>query len=249
MFLPKIFFVAGFLFMACVNCHATTVAEECQKRAMAAFDKGSTYDEKKMLGVMAANECFKEMEALLKENGDSSSSNSKAGGAISIVLLLAISGFFAYRFATRGEKAMSPSEITNLREQVRDLYRPDSFDLRPVRQFKEDRLNEAEKMFASALSGGLVITRNDIKGGILESRQELEEIKANENELIAQIQSALDAAIKVRDSVNKVFSTPPIDSNDKEEMELRESLKGHLAEAQSNVEKYQRKLTEIRSVA
>ena len=83
MFLRKLFFVVGFFLLASANCHATTVAEECAKRAKSAYDIGATDKQKETLGNIALSECFKEMEDSLKKGGNSSSndgSSSDSGG-------------------------------------------------------------------------------------------------------------------------------------------------------------------------
>lgn len=78
MFLRRLFLVIGFLLLASVSSHATTIAEECQKRAMSAYDRGSSDAERQRLGARAASECFREMDDSLKKNGNSSSSSSSS---------------------------------------------------------------------------------------------------------------------------------------------------------------------------
>ena len=243
MLLKKILLAIGFLLLSIANLHATTIAEECQKRSMSAYDTGASDSDKQRLGAAAAADCFKEMEDSLKKNGSSSSSSSVVGPAI---LLLVIGGFLAYKLATKGDKPLTPREIGARREQVRELYRSDSSDLTSVKKFKETRLEDAEKMFSMALAGDLPITGNTEKDGISTSRQELENFKVLARNRIDATQNALSADIRVRDSINKLFTEPPIDANDKEEMELRESLKVRLAATIKNIEKYQKELAELR---
>lgn len=241
----KLLLLVGFLLIGIANSQATTAAEECQKRAMSAYDKGSSDSDKQQRGAAAASECFKEMESLLKRN-DSNSSSFSSGVVGSIILLLATGGFLAYKLATKGDKPMTPREIGSLREQVRDLFKPYPSDLQSVRKYKETKLEEAEKMFASALSGDLPITGNIMKDAVPKTRQELESFRVSTGNLIDAAQKALDSNIKVRDSGSKILSQPPIDENDKEEIELRESIKEQLARANKKIEGYQRELTELR---
>ena len=79
MFLRKLFFVVGFFLLASTNCHATTIAEECAKRAKSAYDIGATDEQKQKLGSLALSVCFKEMEESLEKNGSTSSSSTQEG--------------------------------------------------------------------------------------------------------------------------------------------------------------------------
>lgn len=192
------FFVVGFFLLASANCHATTVAEECQKRAMNAYDNGATDEQKQKLGALAASECFKEMEDSLKKNSSSSSSSSSSSVVGSIIFLVVIGGFLAYKLSTKGDKPLTTSEITSLREQVREVFRVESSDLNSVRKYKEKCLANAEKMFAAALAGELPITGNTTKGAIAESRQDVAnftrrklEQKSNDEDLIKRSTESL----------------------------------------------------------
>lgn len=175
MFLRKLFLIVGFLLLASVNSHATTAAEECQKRSMSAYDRGSSDAEKQRLGSEAASACFKEVEDSLKKNSSTSSSSGSSSGSIvgPLILLLGVGGFLAYKLATKGDKPLTKSEIGSLREQVREVFKADSNDLKSVRSYKERGLASAEKMFAAALAGELPITANTTKGGLAESRQDI----------------------------------------------------------------------------
>jgi uncharacterized tellurite resistance protein B-like protein len=243
MFSRKLFFVVGFFLLASANCHATTVAEECAKRAKSAYDNGTTDAEKEKLGNLALSACFKEMEGSLEKNGgtDSSSSSSVVGP---IIIMLVVGGFLAYMLATKGDKALSPSEIAGLREQVRELYRPDPSDLLQLRKYKERNLAEAEKSFASALSGDLKLYGKDISVGIPKTRQEINDMRKIAQDAMNANQESLDASINLRDSARKILEQP-----DDGDVETREAVKRLLAEAEAGIERCQRVFAEHRPIA
>lgn len=244
--LKKLFVAISILFVGIANSNSTTIAEECQKRAMNAYDKGSSDAEKQKLGAVAASDCFKEMGDSLKKNGNDSSSSTNASLIGTIILLLGIGGFIVNKVLTKGDKPLSRVEIEKLRENLRDIYIANSRDLPPVKKYKERELEESEKMIALALSGNLPITSNSTKGAVEDSRKRLLEVEESTRNVVAASQKSLNAAIKVRDQITELFSEPPNDVNDKEEMEVRELMKTHLADAINNIEKHQRKLAEYK---
>lgn len=79
MFLQRLLFLVGFLLIANADVNATTIAEECQRRAMIAYDRGASDAERQSLGADAASACFKEMKESLKTSSTSSSSSGGSG--------------------------------------------------------------------------------------------------------------------------------------------------------------------------
>ena len=91
MFLGRLIFVVACLLITNLNSHANTTPAECQRRAMIAYDLGSSDAEKQRLGAQAASTCFKDMG----KDTESSSVNNHPGDnpfivGISFGLFLAI---------------------------------------------------------------------------------------------------------------------------------------------------------------
>ena len=165
---------------------------------MSAYDRGSSDAEKQRLGAEAASACFKEMEDSLKKSSGTSSSSSSGSMVGPIILLLAIGGFVVYKMVTKGDKPLSPTEIRISREKMKDLYIFESGDSPGVREFKQSRLEEAEKMYELALSGKLPITANSMKGAIPLARQDLEDFKITDRRVIKARQDLLNATVEAK---------------------------------------------------
>lgn len=244
MFMRKLLFVFGFCLLASASCQAITVAEECQKRSMTAYDMGTSDSEKQRLGAEAASACFKEMEDSLKKNG-SNSSSSDSKGPLPIILLLAVAGFIGYKFLSKDEKPMSPSEVQSYLDQFRSIYKPDPSDLSLVRRFKANDLASIEKLYAEALAGTTKIPESVAKGGIVKAHEYIADMRAKERDAIDATQSALDSTIKARDSTKLLYSEDFLDGS--EEPGFVDSMKALVAQHEQNIEELRSKLSELRS--
>ena len=227
------------LLLVSVNTHALTVAEECQKKSMSAYDRGTNEAEKQRLGAEAASECFKEMGDSLKKSGDASSASS--GGSVgAILLLLAIGGFFAYKFIAKRDEPYSASQIRDMREEARELFKVEMTDSKNMRKYKEKLLAESDNMFSLALKGELPITKStfNMSDGAADARKRISEFRESQSKAKADYEEALASSIEVRDSVNNILSMPMIDEDNSEERDRRAFMTRLLAETDLEIEKW-----------
>lgn len=251
MLFRNLFFIIGFFLLAITNSDATTIAEECSKRAMSGYDKGSSDSERERLGNEALGRCFKEMESE-RGKGGSSSSSSSGGGVGIIVLLLFAAGFVAYKVIASRDQPLTPSQITNLRDVVRAVYKAEARDSQSMRERKETLLADAEHMFSLALKGELPITQNSTRGGVDDARRSIEALRESESQVRASVQTALDASIKSRDSINAALAMPIEDwgiADDPEELadhlKAIEIYKKALVDSERRIENYRLELARV----
>ena len=244
MYLRNLLFVVGFCFFTSASCQAITIAEECQKRSMTAYDMGTSDSEKQRLGAEAASACFKEMEDSLKKNG-SNSSSSDSMGPLPIILLLVAACFIGYKFLSKGEKPMSSSEVQSYLDQFRSIYKPDPSDLSLVRKFKVNDLASIEGLYAEALAGTTKIPESVAKGGIVKAHEYIADIRSKEKAAIDATQSALDSTIKARDATKLLYSDDFLDGS--EEPGFVDSMKALVAQHEQKIEEMRSKLAELRS--
>ena len=143
----KLLAVAFCLLLSAESCFARTVAEECQSRALQAYDQGTTEEQKRRLGQEAAAACFKEMRAKV---GDTAVEEASASGRVSesnasssslpIIALMAVLSFVAFKLIPwHGAKA-SASDLLKMRDELEAIYAIDSSDSDELKTYKTTRL-------------------------------------------------------------------------------------------------------------
>lgn len=233
--------IFGFLLLFFANTKATTAAEECQKQAMRAYDKGSTELDKQQRGAAAASVCITEMERL-------SPPTTKETPLFVIIIAFIFGGVLIYRLAINGDSPLSKNQIRKLRDQVRNVLRVNPAEFPRLKEYKKSTLEEVEKMFALALSGNLPISGNSTRGMVSSCISTLRSIEDDTRNIISASQAVIDASMKLRDSAIKVLSEHPLDEKDKEEMECREIAKRALAKANQSIEEHQQNQANLRGM-